>query len=282
MQLWLLWELLIIGEPLLIIAPTPPHCCEAVAALVSLVAPLLCSVDFRPYFTIHDAEFANLNSIKGDAFPAMVLGVTNLFFLKSLHKIPHVVSVGSPSFYSTQVSSTHRASSTRAEGLGLQSLSLKRFSPTNLLNAVKLRREGPLCLMTGHKEGIWTSYTATTKPDTSILNRLIDAGWLSRIEESMSVVNNEILRRHFLELTTNFLSPFGPYFRASTPIEGSSPFVHPPRLTEFNADVPCQLIRKRSREIFVKANEIQLVGFIQTVFKRTKFHAVVSKKTGCC
>lgn len=241
LQLWLLWELLIIGEPVLIIAPTPPQCCEAVAALVSLVAPLLCSVDFRPYFTIHDAEFAGLNSLKeGSTFPSMVLGVTNLFFLKSLRNIPHIVSVGSPSFNSTRVSSAHQASSarvsTRADVLGLQSLSLKRFSPSNLLNAVKLRRDGPLCLMTEHKEAIWSSYTATTKPDTSILNRLVDAGLSARIEESMSVVNNEILRRHFLELTTNFLSPFGPYFRATTPIEGSSPFVDPPPLSLFNAD----------------------------------------------
>lgn len=81
LQLWVLWELLLIGEPILIIAPTPPQCCEAVAGLVSLVAPLLCSVDFRPYFTIHDPEFAHLNSLQeGDAFPPMVLGVTNLFF----------------------------------------------------------------------------------------------------------------------------------------------------------------------------------------------------------
>nr|KYP40126.1 Protein FAM116B family [Cajanus cajan] len=52
----------------------------------------------------------------------------------------------------------------------------------------------------------------------------------------MSVVNNEILRRHFLELTTNFLAPFSPYFRTSTPSEGSSPYVDPPPLPPFNAD----------------------------------------------
>ncbi|KAL6994900.1 hypothetical protein U1Q18_005036 [Sarracenia purpurea var. burkii] len=241
MQLWLLWELSLIGEPILVIAPTPPQCCEAVAALVSLVAPLLCSVDFRPYFTIHDPEFAHLNSLQeGDVFPPMVLGVTNLFFLKALRNIPHIVSVGSPNINSSRISFAPRASSGRSsarpEGFGLQNLSLKRFSPLSLLNAVKLRRDGPLCLMSEHKEAIWSTYAATTKPDTSILNRLIDAGMSPRVEESMSVVNNEILRRHFLELTTNFLAPFGPYFRATTPSEGSSPFVDPPPLPLFNAD----------------------------------------------
>lgn len=240
LQLWLLWELLLIGEPILIIAPTPPQCCEAVASLVSLVAPLLCSVDFRPYFTIHDPEFAHLNSLKeGDTFPPMVLGVTNLFFLKALRNIPHIVSVGSPPPNSNRMTLSTRSStgrlSGRTEGLGINQLS-KKFSPSSLLNAVKLRRDGPLCLMTEHKEAVWSTYSATTKPDTSILNRLIDAGMSPRVEESMSVVNNEILRRHFLELTTNFLAPFGPYFRTTTPSEGSSPYVDPPSLPPFNAD----------------------------------------------
>ncbi|RDY06474.1 Protein DENND6A, partial [Mucuna pruriens] len=241
LQLWLLWELLLVGEPMLIIAPTPPQCCEAVASLVSLVAPLLCSVDFRPYFTIHDPVFARLNSIReGEAFPPMILGVTNLFFLKALCNIPHIVSVGSPPPNSIRLPLTTRSSTARVsgrpEGLGFQPLSLNKFSPSSLLSAVRLRRDGPLCLMTEHKEAIWSTYSATTKPDTSILNRLIDAGVSPRVEESMSVVNNEILRRHFLELTTNFLAPFSPYFRTSTPSEGSSPYVDPPSLPPFSAD----------------------------------------------
>ncbi|GAA0163273.1 hypothetical protein LIER_19180 [Lithospermum erythrorhizon] len=240
MQLWRLWELLLIGEPILVIAPTPPQCCEAVASLVSLIAPLYCSVDFRPYFTIHDPEFARLNSLQeGSVFPSMILGVTNLFFLKSLRFIPHIISVGCAAPNSSRIAFTSRASTGRIsapnEAFGLQNISLK-FSPSNLLNAVKLKREGPLSLMTEHREAIWSTYAAVTKPDTSILNRLIDAGMSPRVEESMSVVNNEILRRHFLELTTNFLAPFGPYFRATTPSEGSSPFVDPPPLPSFNAD----------------------------------------------
>lgn len=241
LQLWLLWELLLVGEPILIIAPTPPQCCEAVAGLVSLLAPLFVSVDFRPYFTIHDPYFAHLNSLQeGDVFPPIVLGVTNLFFLKSFRNIPHIVSVGSPTPNSTRLSFSSRAStgriSGRTEGFNLPQLNLKKFSPSNLLNAVKMRRDGPLCLMTEHKEAVWSSYMPITKPDTSILNRLVDAGLSPRVEESMSVVNNEILRRHFLELTTNFLAPFGPYFRANTPSVGSSPFVDPPPLSAFDAD----------------------------------------------
>lgn len=236
LQLWTLWELLLIGEPILIVAPTPPQCSEAVACLVSLVAPLFCSVDFRPYFTIHDPGFARLNSLReGEAFPPMVLGVTNLFFLKALRNMPHVVSVGTPSPNSHRVPFSSRSSAGRLSSGG-KSEAFGRFSPTNLLNAVKLRRDGPLCLMTEHKEALWTGYSAVTKPDTSVLNRLVDAGMSPRVEESMSVVNNEILRRHFLELTTNFLAPFGPYFQVNAPSDGSSPYVAPPPLPAFRAD----------------------------------------------
>ncbi|KAM3314383.1 hypothetical protein ACQJBY_033302 [Aegilops geniculata] len=244
LHLWTLWELMVVGEPILVVAPSPPQCSEAVAGLVSLVAPILYSVDFRPYFTIHDPDFARLNALaEGEVFPPMVLGVTNLFFLRSLKSVPNVVSVGSPNPNSTRVLPAGGQSPASANGsngtpvrLKLDKLAINKFSPTGLLNSIKLRREGPLSLMTEHKEALWSTYVPTTKPDTSVLNRLIDAGVSPRIEESMSVVNNEILRRHFLELTTNFLAPFGPYLRITTPLEGSSPFVDPPLLPPFHAD----------------------------------------------
>lgn len=245
MQLWELWELVLIGEPLLMIAPTPSQCCEAVAALVGLMAPLPCSVDFRPYFTIHDPDFAVLNSLRdGEQVPPMILGVTNLFFLKVMRTLPHVVSVGPSLGTPNKITVMTRSSTPNSGGtnqgrlqlqLQLQLSPLKKFSPTNLIKNARVKRDGPLCLMTEHREALWTNYTPTTKPDTAVLNRLVDAGVSPRIEESMSLVNNEILRRHFLELTTNFLAPFGPYLRATTPQEGASPFVDPPPLPPFDA-----------------------------------------------
>ncbi|CAH9106908.1 unnamed protein product [Cuscuta europaea] len=259
MQVWKMWELLLIGEPILIIAPTPPQCCEAVSGLVSLVSPLLCSIDFRPYFTIHDAEFAHLNTLpEGATFPPMVLGVTNLFFLKALCNMPHIVSVGSPAPNSNRLSLGNRSS---------PGMNMKKFTPLNFLNAVKMKREGPLCLMTEHKEAIWTTYTAITKPDTSILNRLIDAGVSPRVEESMSLVNNEILRRHFLELTTNFLAPFAPYFRVTPPSEGLSPFLDPPSLPSFNDEEFLSILSARGPGKFLlkrmTSNWLDLYRFLK-------------------
>jgi len=81
-RVWALWELLVLAEPLMVVAPTPGtllghlrtclcllldptvppmtsgmarragDCSAAVAALISLIAPLPYSADFRPYFTV--------------------------------------------------------------------------------------------------------------------------------------------------------------------------------------------------------------------------------------
>ncbi|KAJ6845270.1 protein DENND6B isoform X1 [Iris pallida] len=218
LHLWHLWELLLLGAPLLLIAPTPTLCSDAVVALVGIISPLTLHVDFRPYFTIHDPDFLRLNSLPpSHPFPPLVLGVTNLFFLKALPSIPHIVSVGS----AAAPPPPPHPSATKLSGL---------------FDMVKLRREGPLSLMTQHKEAVWSAYSAVTKPDTAVLNRLVDAGASGRVDESMLVVNNEILRRHFLELTTNFLAPFGPYMRATTPSEGASPYGDPPQLLAFRKE----------------------------------------------
>jgi hypothetical protein len=68
-----------------------------VAALVALVAPLPYAADFRPYYTIHDADFKLLAAGQlPDAsarLPAM-MGVTNLYFVKGLDHWPNVLAVG--------------------------------------------------------------------------------------------------------------------------------------------------------------------------------------------
>ncbi|KAG2667333.1 hypothetical protein I3760_15G109000 [Carya illinoinensis] len=218
-----------IGNAMLKVSLPPAHSLPLKSGMffeesVSFMAPLLPNNQSVPQGLFHDSDIFG-------TFRGLLLQLWVLWEL--------LLIVGSPTI-SNQPNLAARSSSgkiaVRSQAFGLQQLSLKRFSPSNLLSAVKLRRDGPLCLMTEHKEAIWSTYAATTKPDTSILNRLIDAGMSPRVEESMSLVNNEILRRHFLELTTNFLAPFGPYFRSKTPSEGSSPFVDPPPLSPFNAD----------------------------------------------
>ncbi|KAH7618742.1 putative Protein DENND6A [Nannochloris sp. 'desiccata'] len=120
-NMWTLWEILLLGEPLLVASPTPLACSAACAALASLLAPLPYSADYRPYFTIHDPAFrpfasgampntsiTNTSSLNGRnkeqktataaskmeiSLPSL-LGVTNPFIIKSLAHWPNVLSTG--------------------------------------------------------------------------------------------------------------------------------------------------------------------------------------------
>jgi len=59
-KLWILWELALVGEPLVVVAPSPSETSATVAAITSLISPLPYSGDFRPYFTIHDPQFSGM------------------------------------------------------------------------------------------------------------------------------------------------------------------------------------------------------------------------------
>lgn len=39
-DLWLLWELVLLGEPLVVMAPEPGICSESVVALIDLINPV--------------------------------------------------------------------------------------------------------------------------------------------------------------------------------------------------------------------------------------------------
>ncbi|XP_040609921.1 protein DENND6B isoform X6 [Mesocricetus auratus] len=90
-----LWELMLLGEPLVVLAPSPDVSSELVLALTSCLQPLKFCCDFRPYFTIHDSEFKELTT-RTQAPPNVVLGVTNPFFIKTLQHWPHVLRIGEP------------------------------------------------------------------------------------------------------------------------------------------------------------------------------------------
>jgi len=62
-RLWLLWELVLIGEPILIIASDPSVASDAVLGLISLISPLVYGGDFRPFFTIYNSDLKELTEV---------------------------------------------------------------------------------------------------------------------------------------------------------------------------------------------------------------------------
>ncbi|XP_067347180.1 protein DENND6B isoform X3 [Channa argus] len=92
-HLQMLWELMLLGEPVVVMAPSPTISSETVLALVSCISPLKFWCDFRPYFTIHDSEFREYTT-RTQAPPNIVLGVTNPFFIKTFQTWPHIFRLG--------------------------------------------------------------------------------------------------------------------------------------------------------------------------------------------
>ncbi|XP_023365163.1 protein DENND6B isoform X2 [Otolemur garnettii] len=196
-----LWELMLLGEPLVVLAPSPDVSSEMVLALTSCLQPLKFCCDFRPYFTIHDSEFKEFTT-RTQAPPNVVLGVTNPFFIKTLQHWPHILRVGEP----------------KMSG--------------DLPKQVKLKKPSRLKTL-DTKPGLYTSYTAHLHRDKALLKRLFKGVQKKRSSDAQSV----LLRRYLLELTHSFIIPLEHYMASLMPLQKSiSPWKTPPQIRPFSQD----------------------------------------------
>lgn len=93
-SLWLIWECMLLAEPILVVGRDPRTTSEAVWHMVDLIRPVLCAGDFRPYFHIHDYDFKAL-ATRNKPQAGTVLGVTNPFFLQTCLHWPHMLRLDS-------------------------------------------------------------------------------------------------------------------------------------------------------------------------------------------
>uniref|UniRef100_U3K9Y1 DENN domain containing 6B n=1 Tax=Ficedula albicollis TaxID=59894 RepID=U3K9Y1_FICAL len=167
----MLWELMLLGEPMVVMAPSPSVSSEMVLALTSCLAPLRYCCDFRPYFTIHDSEFKEYTT-RTQAPPNIVVGVTNPFFIKTLQHWPHILRVGE----------------LRMAGDLPKQVKVKKLAKLKTLDT---------------KPGIYTSYKTFLHKDKTLIKRLLKGIQRKRPSE----VQSALLRRHLLELTQSFIIP---------------------------------------------------------------------------
>nr|SVE86647.1 EOG090X031T [Daphnia similis]SVE87274.1 EOG090X031T [Daphnia similis] len=204
-HLQMLWELLLCGEPLVVMATSPSICSHVVQALVNLIHPLQYCLDYRPFFTIHDSEFKEYTGRPSDPPPSVLLGVTNPFFAKALQHWPHIIRIGSEILSSST-------------GLKI------RASKSNVSSSSK---------MSECKPGVYTSYKPHLTRDKALL-KLIAKGAQTRRPNQ---VQSALMRRHFLELTQSFIIPLERYFARLMPLQKSiSPYKAVPGLSPFKAE----------------------------------------------
>ena len=232
-NLWYLWELTLTGAPLLVLTRSPASSSSAVLALLSLISPIEYRGDYRPYFTIYSADFkhySQLCDVDASSLPAVMLGVTNPFFLKCCEKWPNILIMGEEPNSSGSGSTSPPGSPTSPSSPPLSYAS----SPTASA-ATKLRMTHKLhksldssAVDSSHLPAMLVSKgSPLLVPDETVLKRLIldtpsspTAAASASINNTVSPtgapsstaeINNAILRRAFHDLTEAFLRPFLPY-----------------------------------------------------------------------
>ena len=61
-SLWRLWELILVNQPILICSNDPTQCSETVLGIISLISPLKYYGEFKPYFTIYDPQYKDIQT----------------------------------------------------------------------------------------------------------------------------------------------------------------------------------------------------------------------------
>ncbi|KAK9805887.1 hypothetical protein WJX73_001357 [Symbiochloris irregularis] len=209
-QAWTIWEMVVTAQPILIVAPSPGECCNAVAALLAIATPLPYSTDFRPYFTIHDAEYALLAAgaipDNSNALPRL-LGVTNLYFLKGMATWPNVLATGRrpPSATAHRQGGPSSAGSKPSPPPPQPS----RFSRINRA----VRRRSAQSLLSDYAPSLWCNYKPLTRPDKQLLDRLVQPEEDEAPAKAARIraANSSALRKHFLALTQALLEPLLPF-----------------------------------------------------------------------
>ncbi|KAI0370326.1 DUF1630-domain-containing protein [Pilatotrama ljubarskyi] len=92
-HLWSIWECVVLSEPILIFGTSPAATSIAVWWLRDLLRPIPLPGDFRPFFTIQDADHTSFVNPRPPP-SGILLGVTNPFFERACKHWPHVLSLG--------------------------------------------------------------------------------------------------------------------------------------------------------------------------------------------
>ena len=199
------WELVLTGEPLVVMAANPAFSSSTVQYLTTLIYPLNYANDYRPFYTIHDSDFKNItSSCSSGPLPNILLGVTNPFFGKALKHWPHILKLG-------------------------DAHSLKVKSPAKSESKQKAMTKFKL----DAKAGLYSSSKAFLDKDKAFLKQVQKGVQLRRPNE----VQSALIRRHFLELTQTFMIPLERYLASLMPLARNiSPYRAAPKVKPFNQE----------------------------------------------
>nr|VWO99742.1 RRM domain-containing protein [Ganoderma boninense] len=195
-HMWSIWECLVLSEPILVFGSSSVTTSRAVWWLRDLLRPIPLSGDFRPFFTIHDADHTALINPRPPQ-AGLLVGVTNPFFDKACKHWPNMLRLGRP-----------------------ETAQEKKNGPNSPAAF------GPL-------PGWRSTHKRYTSRDHTLLRQLEVA---CQGSEQSKYVASEALRQHFAARTTALLVPLQRYLQTliPTPSESRSPLPNGARLKPFH------------------------------------------------
>lgn len=215
-NLHMFWELVLTGEPIVVIGTSPTDCSHMVQSLVSLISPLVYASASRPYFTIHDSEFKEFTQ-RPIGPPSIILGVTNPFFAKTLQHWPHIIRLSDCLMnYNKLMADTSATSTTTTR------FELSKVKSTTITS--KFLDTSP---------GVYTQYKPFLQRDKNLIKKVLLGVKMKR----PAAVQSALIRRHLLELTQSFMIPLERYIASLLPLQRDiSPFKATPVPGEFKQE----------------------------------------------
>lgn len=235
-QIHLLWELVLIGEPIVVMGTSPDDCSYMVQSLISLIAPLAYCAESRPYFTIHDSEFKEFTQ-RPEGPPPIIIGVTNPFFNKPLQNWPHIIRLHGQQLQqsSSPVGLLTGTLVGVGDGSNIVTTATAGGASKNSSTGSKLRK---IKSFSGSKStdcspGVYTKYKPFLQKDKSVIKKILHGVKTKR----PASVQSALLRRYLLELTQSFMIPLERYMASLMPLQKDiSPFKAAPNPNQFKQD----------------------------------------------
>ncbi|KPV73812.1 uncharacterized protein RHOBADRAFT_45103 [Rhodotorula graminis WP1] len=214
-KLLLLWELVALGEPLLVWAAEPRVGAEVVEALKALIKPIPFAGDVRPYFHVHDVEFANLCKAGKKPPQGLLVASTNPLLLSTCKHWPHVLRLdrAAPAPSSTSPSSSPTLSlplsAASSSPSGIAPLRQRSASNGNGSQHGGGGDDGSTGGGggAGKEFGLRTTSKRHVKKDEAVEKEIAE---LWRRGDYLAC--DAVIYRHFAALTERFLAPLSRYF----------------------------------------------------------------------
>ncbi|KAI9318265.1 DNA alkylation repair enzyme-domain-containing protein [Obelidium mucronatum] len=252
----LLWELMILGEPILVQAETPKSASQVVYTLLELMKPVPFGGDYRPYFTIQDSEFKGVGG--GSSSSGQCGMVLDHLRVQRKEQLLLHEAVQVKSFISSIRGSGGSPSGTQVQGT-------RSTSPVVITG-----RGSPIVVFDAAVESVSTKYKPVLAKDKKFLKEISD---FVASGATPTFLDN-VMRRHFVDLSDRFLQPLNRHYEGL--ITGSpltmtlSVLRAKPEVKPFQQDTFLETIKTSNPNLPVTSKKA-LLGFYKQFLKSPNF-----------